>query len=312
LIAVLTSGIVGYFLASYLTAPIIRLRQATQKLAAETYPRGWAAAFHPRVRNFVTGADFDKMAEQIENLVNAQSRLLKDISHELRSPLARLTVALELARHPHRRKHKPFRPYQPESSRMNELIGSLMTISRLESGAGNLKKVPVELEQIIDEVARAAASKPSPETARLKRRSSMSSQCSATLHPARMIENGEKCHRYTADGSTVKIRAEAAQQGNAREAVIVVSDAGPGVPADSLDRIFRPFYRIDDARGRSTGGVGLGLAITEQAVRLHGGSVRASNLPEGGLSVEIRLPLQVATGIGTHSQPVIATLEERS
>jgi two-component system sensor histidine kinase CpxA len=67
---------------------------------------------------------------------------------------------------------------------------------------------------------------------------------------------------------------------------------GPGVPADSLDKIFKPFYRIDDARGRSTGGVGLGLAITDQAVRLHGGSVRASNLAEGGLAVEIRLPLQ--------------------
>ena len=73
--------------------------------------------------------------------------------------------------------------------------------------------------------------------------------------------------------------------------MIKVSDCGPGVPAAELDKIFRPFYRIDDARGRSTGGVGLGLAITEQAVRLHGGSVEASNLAEGGLLVEIRLPL---------------------
>jgi two-component system sensor histidine kinase CpxA len=85
------------------------------------------------------------------------------------------------------------------------------------------------------------------------------------------------------------------QRSGHTEAVIRVSDSGPGVPPDSLDKIFRPFYRIDDARVRSTGGVGLGLAITDQAVRLHGGSVTASNLPEGGLSVEIRLPLQSFT-----------------
>jgi len=97
------------------------------------------------------------------------------------------------------------------------------------------------------------------------------------------------------EGTTVKVRAEEVQRVNSAEALIRVTDSGPGVPDESLEKIFRPFYRIDDARGRSTGGVGLGLAITDQAVRLHGGSVVASNLPEGGLSVEIRLPLQSTT-----------------
>lgn len=71
-----------------------------------------------------------------------------------------------------------------------------------------------------------------------------------------------------------------------------MTDSGPGVPDEALDKLFRPFYRIDDARGRQTGGVGLGLAITERAVRLHGGTVKAANRPEGGLMVEIRLPAQ--------------------
>jgi len=70
-----------------------------------------------------------------------------------------------------------------------------------------------------------------------------------------------------------------------------VSDSGPGVPADSLDKLFQPFYRLDDARGRQTGGVGLGLAITERAVRFHGGKVSAFNRPQGGLVIEIRLPM---------------------
>ena len=312
LIAVLTSGIVCYFLASYLTSPIIRLRQATQKLAAGNLSArvgGRVSSSSNEISQLVR--DFDKMAEQIENLVNAQSRLLKDISHELRSPLARLTVALELARQRTGPEAQTILDrISLESSRMNELIGSLMTISRLESGAGNLKKVPVELEQIIDEVARDAAFEAQARNCQVE--AEIVDELPVLGDPALLhsaIENVVRnATRYTADGSTVKIRAEALQQGNAREAVIVVSDAGPGVPVDSLDRIFRPFYRIDDARGRSTGGVGLGLAITEQAVRLHGGSVRASNLPEGGLRVEIRLPLQVASGIGTQSRPAVASL----
>src|SRR4029077_17763921 len=88
----------------------------------------------------------------------------------------------------------------------------------------------------------------------------------------------------------VEVTREAA--GIRNEAVIRVLDSGPGVPMASLDKLFRPFYRLDDARGRQTGGVGLGLAITERAVRLHGGTVSATNRPEGGLAVEIRLPLQ--------------------
>ena len=73
--------------------------------------------------------------------------------------------------------------------------------------------------------------------------------------------------------------------------MVRVTDSGPGVPEEALKKLFRPFYRIDDARGRGTGGVGLGLAITERAVRLHGGNVRALNRPQGGLMVEIRLPM---------------------
>jgi K+-sensing histidine kinase KdpD len=87
---------------------------------------------------------------------------------------------------------------------------------------------------------------------------------------------------------------ERSQGSGGAEALIRIIDSGPGVPEDALDKVFRPFYRIDDARGRQTGGTGLGLAITDRAVRLHGGSVKASNRPVGGLQIEIRLPLASA------------------
>jgi two-component system sensor histidine kinase CpxA len=292
LIAVLSSGLVCYFLARYLSSPIVRLRKAAQRLAAGDLSArvgGRSSPAGDEISQLVH--DFDLMAERIEKLVAAQSRLLKDISHELRSPLARLAVALELAR----QRSGPdaasaLDRISVESSRMNELIGSLTTIARLESGAENARKVPIALEELVQEVARDAAFE-----AQAKDRQV---ECEildelpvegdpGLLHSA--VENVVRnATRYTSEGTTVKIHAERA--GN--DALVRISDSGPGVPEAELEKIFKPFYRIDDARGRNTGGVGLGLAITDQAVRLHGGSVVASNLPEGGLLIEIRIPLQ--------------------
>jgi len=300
-IGVVTSGLVCYFLAQFLTSPVLRLRQATQKLAAgdlSARAGGRASRGGDEISQLVR--DFDLMAEQIEKLVNAQSRLLKDISHELRSPLARLQVALELARQrTGPEAQSALERISLESARMNELIGSLMTVARLESGAGGMKKVPVQLEALIEEVARDAAFEAQVRNCQVE--AEILDELPVSGDPALLrsaIENVVRnATRYTADGTTVNIRAERVQKGHAGEAVIRVSDSGPGVPEEALGKIFQPFYRIDDARVRSTGGVGLGLAITEQAVRLHGGSVSASNLIEGGLAVEIRLPLQ-PIGVG--------------
>ena len=294
-IAIVSSGLVCYLLARFLTSPITRLRKATQKLASgdlSARAGGRSSRGQDEVSQLVR--DFDQMAEQIEKLVSAQSRLLKDISHELRSPLARLGVALELAR---QRTGSDAQGVLDrislESDRMNDLIGNLTTIARLDSGAGSLRKVEVRLEEMVEEVARDADFEAQARNCRV--------ECEvmdelpvlgdpALLHSA--VENVVRnATRYCSDATTVKVRAERSAPGSAPEAVIQVSDLGPGVPEAELDKIFRPFYRIDDARGRSTGGVGLGLAITEQAVRLHGGSVKASNPAEGGLLVEIRIPL---------------------
>jgi two-component system sensor histidine kinase CpxA len=309
LIAVLSSGLVCYFLANYLSSPIVRLRKATQTLAAgdlSARAGGRSSPTGDEMSQLVH--DFNVMAGQIENLISAQSRLLKDISHELRSPLARLVVALELARQRSGPEaESALERIGLESNRMNELIGSLTTIARLESGT-SVKKTPVALDELVQEICRDAAFEAQARNCHV--------ECEildeltvigdpALLHSA--VENVVRnATRYTREGSTVKIRAEKIRTGILEEAVIRVSDSGPGVPADSLDKIFRPFYRIDDARGRSTGGVGLGLAITDQAVRLHGGSVKASNLPEGGLWVEIRLPLKFVGAVSNEQRAPVA------
>jgi signal transduction histidine kinase len=309
-IAVLTSGLVCYFLARFLTSPILRLRKATQKLASGDLSArvgGQRSAGGDEVSQLVH--DFDLMAEKIEKLINTQSRLLKDISHELRSPLARLSVALELARQrTGPEAQSVLDRISLESNRMNELIGSLTTIARLESGVGSIRKQPVELEDLLQEIARDAAFEAQARNTQVE--CEILDELPVNGDPALLrsaIENVVRnATRYTKEGTAVKIRAERSKHGPVEDAVICVSDCGLGVPDSELEKIFQPFYRIDDARVRSTGGVGLGLAITDQAIRLHGGSVYASNLAEGGLLVEIRIPLQGTQGPCEQHAPVTA------
>jgi two-component system sensor histidine kinase CpxA len=169
----------------------------------------------------------------------------------------------------------------------------LLTIARLESGNDARQKSPVLLGEIIEGIAADANFEAQGRMCGVE--SLIKEDCvvmgaPSLLHSA--IENVVRnAARYTREGTSAKITLERGLGSGGPDAVIRIVDSGPGVPEDALDKLFRPFYRIDDARGRKTGGVGLGLAITERAVRLHGGTVKASNRPEGGLQVEIRLPL---------------------
>jgi two-component system, OmpR family, sensor histidine kinase CpxA len=295
MIGIISSGLVCYLLARYLTSPIVRLRAATQRLAEGDLS---ARAGLPRSGRHDETAelmrDFDHMAERLENLVAAQRRLLTDISHELRSPLARLNVALELARQRSGSEAAgALDRIDRESTRLNEMIQRLLTLVRLEAGEDALEKSPVSLQQLIAEIARDAAFEAQSRHCQVK--VAIADDCvvmgsASLLHSA--IENVVRnAIRYTDEGTSVEVRLEQRPLAGRDDAVVLVSDHGPGVPEDTLDKLFRPFYRIDDARRRQTGGAGLGLSITARAVSLYGGSVRASNRPQGGLAVEIRLPL---------------------
>jgi two-component system sensor histidine kinase CpxA len=292
--------LVCYFLAWYVTKPVARLRAATQQLAAGDLT---ARAGDPKSkrRDEIAGLirDFDTMAARLETLVNAQSRLLNDISHELRSPLARLNVALGLAR----QRSGPdsaamLERIELEAGRLNELIGRLLTLARLEDGQQHVPSRPVILDEVVLNVAEDAEFEAQARHCHVRSEIPEGNWAvrgdPSLLHSA--IENVVRnAIRYTHEGTTVDIHLEKTQKGGGEEAVVQVADCGDGVPADALEKLFQPFYRLDDARGRQTGGVGLGLAITERAVRFHGGHVAATNRAEGGLMVEIRLPVIPAT-----------------
>jgi len=235
------------------------------------------------------------MAQRLESMVKAQQRLLGDISHELRSPLARLGVALGLAR---QRSGAPATAsldrIERESDNLNEMISQLLTLTRLESGTDGRKRSDVDLDNLIREVAEDADFE-----ARSLNRSVQvvsSDKCSINgveelLRSA--VENVVRnAVRFTAEGTAVEVALKKQNGAGDNFAIISVRDRGQGVPEESLETIFRPFYRTEDARDRqSGGGTGLGLAITERAMRMHGGTVEASNAPGGGLSVEMKLLL---------------------
>ena len=293
-IGIISSGLVCYLLARYLTAPVVRLRAATQRLAAgDLSARAGGLAARRRDEMAQLVRDFDTMAERLEATVNAQARLLNDISHELRSPLARLNVASALA---HQRSgveaHSALERIDLEAERLNELIGGLLTIARLDSGNDARQKSPIALGEMVEGIAADADFEAQGRNCRVEnviKEDCVVGGVPILLHSA--IENVVRnAARYTREATSVRVTLERGQGGGGPEAVIRIVDSGPGVPEEELDKLFRPFYRIDDARGRQTGGVGLGLAISERAVRLHGGTVKASNRPEGGLQVEIRLP----------------------
>ncbi len=293
-IAILSSGLVCYRLARYLTSPVVRLRAATQKLAAgDLTARAGVPppGRHDEIAELVR--DFDTMADRLETSVKAQARLLNDISHELRSPLARLNVALGLSRQRSGPEaQSALERIELEANRLNELIGRLLTIARLESGDQAMKKVSIRLQELIREIAQDADFEAQSRKCRVD--VTKVDDCMVIGDPSLLrsaIENVVRnAIQYTREGTDVQIGLECRQGTYGTEAVVKISDSGPGVPAEALDKLFRPFYRIDDARGRQTGGVGLGLAIAERAVRLHGGTIQASNRSEGGLMIEIRLP----------------------
>jgi two-component system sensor histidine kinase CpxA len=296
IIGVITSGLVCYVLAWFLTKPIVRLRTATRQLAAGDLTARTGAPASMR-RDEVAGLmrDFDAMAERLETLVKAQSRLLNDISHELRSPLARLNVALGLARQRAGVESTDMLDrIELEASRLNEMIARILTLARLEDGEQLVPQTPVALDEIVASVSEDAEFEAQARHCHVKTSVAEGNWevrgNASLLHSA--VENVVRnAIRYTQEGTSVEIELKSEVRAGTSEAVLRVSDAGPGVPPDALDKLFEPFYRLDDARGRLTGGVGLGLAITERAVRFHGGKVSAFNRPGTGLMVEIRLPL---------------------
>ncbi len=298
LAVVLAAGALCYLLARYIVTPVVKLREVTRQVTGgDLSARVGPHLGGRRDELAAMGHDFDEMASRVETLVGAQTRLLRDISHELRSPLARLVVALDLARkRAGAAATGDLDRIEREAKRLNEMIGQLLALSRWESHGDCVRAEKFDLAALVREVAADADFE-----AQGRNCSVVFDECDTceTRGTPQLLRSAvenvvRNAVRYTPEGTTVRISLRCLRAGSAAEAIINVRDEGAGVPEEALKDIFRPFYRMDDSRTRETGGTGLGLAITERAVRLHGGTVKAANVPGGGFVVELRLPVNAA------------------
>ncbi len=284
---VLVLGVVAvlcWVLAAYIGVPLRKLARTVERFghgdltARANFTRGDEIGQMARA--------FDQMGERIETLLTAERRLLRDISHELRSPLARLSFAAELLRTADDREAAAAR-IRKEIARLTVLVGSLLDMTRAEGDPESRKFEPVALAGLLEGIAHDCRIEAE---ARQCRVDLAAGPIEITGDPEllrRAIENVVRnAIRYAPEQSAIEINATAQRS----SAVVTVRDRGPGVPEDSLARIFTPFYRVDQSRDSSTGGVGLGLAIASRAISLHHGRITAAN-EQPGLRVTIELPL---------------------
>ena len=281
-------------LAWYFATPIRSLRTAFESVAGGQLETRVSASMGRRSDELADlGSDFDRMAGRLQMLRDAQHRLMHDVSHELRSPLARLQAAADLMRQQPERGAEFAERIQRDTKRMDQLIGELLTLARLDSGISGHLDDSIDLHEIMVNIA---------EDARFE---AESRHCQVDVDIAehvmihgdselihRAIENVVRnALRYSPEGGRVNISAKVIGNGIS----IKVADKGIGVPEGDLDAIFEPFFR--SANTDAFAGYGLGLAITCRIVEAHGGNVVAENRDGGGLVVSIHLPkMQLTVG----------------
>lgn len=287
-IAILAAAVVSLLLARYVSSPMVRLQKASRSLAAGALDTRVGAPFTRRRDEVGTLArDFDAMAERIQELITAKETLLRDVSHELRSPLARIRMALALAE---RRAGEASRPdlarIEREAERLDALVGQVMTLTRLRTTDAPRRDI-VRLDSLVGEVVDDARFEYPDAKVEYTPASEISLRGDADgLKSA--IENVVRNALIYGDRSKpIEVRLD----GGAGAVTVRVLDRGPGVPEAELERIFEPFYRTDKSRDHRQDGQGIGLAITARVTELHGGRVTARNRAEGGLEIAIELPL---------------------
>ena len=288
-IALLCAGLFCWLIARHLTAPIYALQTAARKIADGDLRVRATPGIPSRNDELADLArDFDRMADRIESLVGKQQELLGDISHELRSPLARLSVCLELAR---RGDTESLEKMQADLDRLDTLIEQVLTLTRLQLQEGRKITETVNLRTLVQGVAEDADFE-----GRNAEKSVVITQADDcwVKGDAGLLRSGienvvRNALRYTHPQTAVEISL--VHRNGPSAVILTVQDHGPGVPEEALPRLFEPFYRVEESRDRGSGGSGLGLSIAQKVVAVHGGKIRASNRKNGGLIMEITLPM---------------------
>ena len=294
------SALICFLIAHYLSKPIERLRDATHELARGNLDiRAGDNLGNRRDEIADLVRDFDTMAGELRTLIQSERNLLSGVSHELRSPIARIRLALTLARDADDvERSEMLDRIEQDTIQLDSMLEQILTVARLESGQHKPRFERLLLNDIVDDVLHDANFEAAATDATIAFQGESDIQVNGDAGLLRSaVENlVRNAIFYSGRGGKVDVRLS--QEDGA--ALISVRDNGPGVPENALSLMFKPFYRVDDSRGTTTGGMGLGLAIVRNAVLAHGGNVSAKNVAPHGLEVELRVPI-LSPSQSTHS-----------
>jgi two-component system sensor histidine kinase CpxA len=278
-------GLLCLALSRHLTRPLNLLQQSVRRFARGNLETRVDSSLQVRQDEIgELSREFDVMAERIDGLVSSEKRMLRDISHELRSPIARMQVALELARDKlDEEGSDEIDRIELEAARLDDLIAEILALVRFDVQEMDLRYEKLDLVEglrlVVDD-ARFEGADIALETNNIEK-------AMVQVNPQMMRSAFENVVRNALKYTTDKVEVSLQKNGGYE---ISVRDHGPGVDRKELEKLFEPFYRVEDSRDRRTGGFGLGLAIAKRSAKAHGGDITASNVDGGGLLVTIRLP----------------------
>jgi signal transduction histidine kinase len=288
--ATAASLLFAVLLAWYFSRPIHALRQAFDAAAnGDLAPRFTKEGGKAGDELNDLGRDFDRMTARLRSLIDGQTRLLHDVSHELRSPLARLQAAIGLAHQQPEKWSASMERIERESVRMDKLVGELLTLARLEAGAIKASQEEISMADLLEQITDDAHYEAASQNRSVVREGEADVQVIGQADLlGRAIENVVRnAIKHSPEGGEVQLQTRSLPE--ASQLVIRVLDRGPGVSPADLETIFQPFFRSSNA---STEGHGLGLAIAQHVIEAHGGSIKARNRAGGGLCVEMILPVK--------------------
>jgi two-component system sensor histidine kinase CpxA len=294
-IPIMVSMLLAWLLARTLIKPILAIKKAATAIGNGQLD---ARVENANNRNDELGSlskSFNTMAEKLSQNLTANQRLLADVSHELRSPMTRLQIAVGLAQQSRNKPElqaKHLARCELEVTRLDKMIDDVLSLSRLENSFQKINLQTVRLDTLLTDICQdcqyLADEKHMQVT--MKNFRSVKLLADQNLLNSALSNVIINAIKYSPQNSDVVISMQHLLQ--PQESIsIIIADIGSGVPVDALAQLFQPFYRINEARDRQSGGIGLGLAIAQQAVLAHNGDITAQNNNNGGLTVTITLPL---------------------
>ncbi|MBN9144337.1 MULTISPECIES: ATP-binding protein [unclassified Novosphingobium] len=289
LLALGVSGAMAWWLARQISHPVVALQASARRLAEGDLgarPEDWLMARRDELGSLA--AEFTTMAQKLQQQLVSKDELLRDISHELRSPLTRLRVAAALARQNAGDLETHLARVERDIDRLDRIIGDTLRFSAMNTPGRQLDRQLVDLAELLGEAVDDARIEAEQRriALHLTAPDGIAMPCDPDLLRRAFDNVLRNAIRHSGEGEAIAITLETGPD----RICIAMADRGEGVPEEALERIFEAFYRVDKARGAQSGGAGLGLAITARIAALHGGTVAADNRPGGGLIIRFVFP----------------------